>query len=68
MMFMFVWFTVDPFENNNIAAANPALVQFYKNQLDGFRQNMVPAVSTPNSNAGKPKKFGGIWTPGWCVP
>lgn len=56
----------DPNETTDIAEIYPGVVSQMKDLLDLLRQDMVPAVAVPDDKAGKPKKFGGYWTPGWC--
>ncbi|KAK3588140.1 hypothetical protein CHS0354_012198 [Potamilus streckersoni] len=56
----------DPYEHNNLAREQPALVKKMQGILDEYRKHLVPAMHPPNDKKGNPANFGGVWTPGWC--
>lgn len=56
----------DPTESSDVAADFPDMVDQIKARLDQYRTKMVPAQIVQEDKNSKPKKYGGVWSPGWC--
>ncbi|XP_041378156.1 arylsulfatase B-like [Gigantopelta aegis] len=56
----------DPTERVNLADKMPGVVSKMKSRLAFYRKKMVPANFPPLDPKANPKRFGGVWTPGWC--
>ncbi|XP_077994328.1 arylsulfatase B-like [Glandiceps talaboti] len=57
----------DPTEHHNLADVMPEKVQILKSRIEELKQKLVPAIR-PASQEDKadPRRFGGVWSPGWC--
>ncbi|XP_076457710.1 arylsulfatase J-like [Babylonia areolata] len=58
----------DPEETTDIShkAKHGKLVEKMKKKLQKYTSKMIPSTTAKKVPAGKPKKFGGVWTSGWC--
>ncbi|XP_050411464.2 arylsulfatase B [Patella vulgata] len=56
----------DPGEHNNLVDELPDVVNRLKARLDYYKSTAIPARFPPNTPAGDPNNFGGVWGPGWC--
>jgi len=56
----------DPNEYNNLATANPDLVEELKAKLAEYEATMIPPDTTSEIVDGNPANFGGVWSTGWC--
>lgn len=58
----------DPLEKHDIKDAFPKVLQQLETRLKELAATRVPAVPERNIPAGDPRRFGGVYTPGWCKP
>ncbi|XP_046561888.1 arylsulfatase B-like isoform X1 [Haliotis rubra] len=56
----------DPTERYDMSSIKPEIVDQLRARIDDYRKQMVPALFPPHDPASNPKKFGNVWSPGWC--
>ncbi|KAK7476309.1 hypothetical protein BaRGS_00032427, partial [Batillaria attramentaria] len=56
----------DPAEMHDLGEVKVDLRKTLAKKLRGYEAEMVPSVQGRKIEAGKPKNWGGAWTPGWC--
>ncbi|XP_070556162.1 arylsulfatase B-like [Ptychodera flava] len=57
----------DPTEHFNLADKMPEKVQEMTARLEELKKKLVPAIQVPKEpKKADPRKFGGVWSPGWC--
>lgn len=56
----------DPYEQSNVAAANPSVLRQLKLTYSRMEKLATPLPFVTNITASFPENNGGIWGPGWC--
>ncbi|XP_061181266.1 arylsulfatase I-like [Saccostrea echinata] len=56
----------DPSERKNIAGYKPMLVLKMKKRLERYQRKAVPQQTKKKDPRADPKRYNGVWTPGWC--
>lgn len=58
----------DPTERNDISsrADVSSVYASMVRKLDGYRRQVTPSRRPRTLRAGRPQRWGGAWTPGWC--
>ncbi|XP_025102975.1 arylsulfatase J-like [Pomacea canaliculata] len=58
----------DPTERNDISsrADVSSVYASMVRKLDGYRRLVTPSLRPRTLRAGRPQRWGGAWTPGWC--
>ncbi|XP_071099625.1 arylsulfatase I-like [Haliotis cracherodii] len=57
----------DPTESRDLSRRFPDLVDQLKAKLDTLSATFTPAHVPAADSNGKPRNWGGVWTPGWCA-
>ncbi|XP_067658487.1 arylsulfatase B-like [Haliotis asinina] len=57
---------VDPTEHNDLAQKMPDMVAKLRARFEEYKKTMVPANFPDPDPASDPRKFGDVWSPGWC--
>jgi len=58
----------DPYEKTDISKENPQLVDQLKDLVMKHYEDLLPRFAPPDSVAGAPRNWGGVYSPGWCLP
>ena len=66
LQFVFIIFTDDPFEYNNIAEDNPEIVDKMMEKLMEYWVTMIPADVAKDVEEGNPVHFNGTFSPSFC--
>jgi hypothetical protein len=61
-----LYFSADPSEKRNLAGYKPVMVQKMKKRLERFQKKAKAQQSKRNVKDANPKRYNGVWTPGWC--
>ncbi|XP_046374479.1 arylsulfatase B-like isoform X1 [Haliotis rufescens] len=56
----------DPTEHNDLAQKTPDMVAKLRARFEEYKKTMVPANYPNPDPASDPRKYGGVWSPGWC--
>ncbi|XP_046561882.1 arylsulfatase B-like [Haliotis rubra] len=56
----------DPTEHNDLAQQMPDMVAKLRARFEDYKKTMVPANFPDPDPASDPRKFGDVWSPGWC--
>ncbi|XP_046573858.1 arylsulfatase I-like [Haliotis rubra] len=57
----------DPSENKDLSRRMSDVVDQLKAKLDVFKSSFTPAFLPAADPNGKPRHWGGVWSPGWCA-
>nr|XP_037282346.1 arylsulfatase B-like [Rhipicephalus microplus] len=58
----------DPEEKHDLSSSQPQLVKLLEKRLRRLARSMVPEDNPSADPRGDPRRWGGVYTPGWCMP
>ncbi|XP_037558828.1 arylsulfatase B-like isoform X2 [Dermacentor silvarum] len=58
----------DPEERHDLSPSQPELAALLEKRLRTLARRLVPEDNPSNDPRGDPRRWGGVYTPGWCVP
>ncbi|KAL1429114.1 hypothetical protein MTO96_016845 [Rhipicephalus appendiculatus] len=58
----------DPEEKHDLSSSQPQLVKLLEKRLRRLARSMVPEDNPSADPRGDPRRWGGVYTPGWCTP
>ncbi|KAH6944425.1 hypothetical protein HPB50_003079 [Hyalomma asiaticum] len=58
----------DPEEKHDLSSSQPELVVLLEKRLRRLARSLVPEDDPGDDPSGDPRRWGGLYTPGWCTP
>ena len=62
----YIFFAEDPTEHNDLSRELPGVVRTMKMKVKKYLETLQPAYPPFKDPKSNPKRFGRVWSPGWC--